>query len=395
MVAQGVARSRVQAGDRRQRHGLGEDIRRQLRTQGFEQRQLVGRGQVFGLEVTAHKVAAHPGVGVVEQLAVHPLVVHGQHDGLAHPHVLELGQAGVEHKALKVPRVAVLQLALDQAAAVKLLAGVGTRPFAGDEGLDVIELASLEGLELRGGVFVEPVDDAIKVVRAFAHVEVFAPVSWVAHVLHVFAKVDLANAVGPRAYGQVGHDLVQRLARAPAAREHRQAAHDQRQLGVGPHKVKADAAITQHRDRFDLAEIGSELRRGFFADQLVIRVFDVGGQHRLAVVKTRQGVEREGDRKFVRGQRNVLREQAVGGGRFFGVTGQQGLENQAGQAGRRRAFEGEGVVFVITGSACGRDHRNLPTLGRVGVDVSKVAKACGIADVAKLRIRVRPPGRHA
>ncbi len=202
---------------------------------------------------------------------------------------LNLGNAGVEHKALKVPRVAMLQLALDQAAAVKLLAGVGTRPLAGDKGLDVVELASLEGLELRGGVFVEPVDDAIKVVRAFAHIEVFAPVSRVAHVLHVFAKVDLANAVGPRAYGQVGHDLVQRLARAPAAREHRQAAHDQRQLGVGAHKVEANAALAQHGHRFDLAEIGAELRRGFFADQLVIGVFDVGGQHRLAVVKTRQG----------------------------------------------------------------------------------------------------------
>ena len=120
-------------------------------------------------------------------------------------------------------------------------------------------------------------------------------------------------------------------------------------------------------------------------------MLDVGGQHRLAVVKARLRVEREGDRKLVRGQGNILREQTVGGGGFFGVAGQQGLENQAGQARWRRTFEGERVVFVIAGRTGGRDHGDLPALGRVGVDVGKVAKACGVADVAKLRVSVGAP----
>ncbi len=49
------------------------------------------------------KNAVHPLVGTVEHLAVHPLIVQRQPQGLAHAHILQFGQAGVEHIALETP----------------------------------------------------------------------------------------------------------------------------------------------------------------------------------------------------------------------------------------------------------------------------------------------------
>src|SRR5256885_16340141 len=61
---------------------------------------------------------AHALVGTVEHLPVHPLVVHGQAQGAAHPDVLQHRPAHVEHIALESRWQLVVELALDQLAPV-------------------------------------------------------------------------------------------------------------------------------------------------------------------------------------------------------------------------------------------------------------------------------------
>ena len=171
---------------------MGEDGGVQLVAHRFKQVQLIGVGQVLGFKIAAHKIAANTCVGLVEELAVHPFVVHGQAYGLTHPRIFELWQTGVEHKALEVPRIAVLQLFFDQGAVVKQLSLVASCPFTGDKGLDVIKFTGFETLELGGGVFVDAVADAVEIKQAFAHIQVFRPIVVVAHILNVFAEIDLA-----------------------------------------------------------------------------------------------------------------------------------------------------------------------------------------------------------
>ena len=109
---------------------------------------------------------------------------------MTHPRIFELGQTGVEHKALEVARIAVLQLFFDQGAVVKQLSLVASCPFTGDKGLDVIKFTGFETLELGGGVFVDAVADAVEIEHAFAYIQVFRPIVVVAHILNVFTEID-------------------------------------------------------------------------------------------------------------------------------------------------------------------------------------------------------------
>ena len=208
MVAQGLTRSRIQAGLRRQWRYIREHLGRQFGAQRFKQSQFVRFGQALGFKVATHKITTHPRVCHVEQLAVHPFVVHGQGNRLANALVLELGQTRVEHKALEVSGVAVLEFFFNQRAVVKQLAFVAARPFARHKRLYVIKLARFEAFKLRGCVLVHLVGDAVEIKHAFAHAQVFRPVVGVAHIFNVFAEIDFANFVWSGANGNVCDHLV-------------------------------------------------------------------------------------------------------------------------------------------------------------------------------------------
>ena len=195
VVAQGVPRIDGQIRLGRLRNVLFENSGRQLGRQRLQQSQFIVAGSAFGLEVAGHKVPTHAAVGVVKQLAIQPLKVHGQRDRLAHTHILELVAAQVELKALKVARIAVRQLGLDQLATLECAAREGPGPLARNERLHVIELPRLEGFELRGAVFVNFVGDAVKVEQSLAHIQVFGPISRIAHIGDVFAKLHRADSV--------------------------------------------------------------------------------------------------------------------------------------------------------------------------------------------------------
>jgi len=133
MVTQGVARVDGQIGLRRLGHVLVKHSGGQLAPQRREQRQFVGAGSTLGLEIAGHKIPAHPAVGVVKQLPVQPFKVHGQRNGLAHAHILELVAAGVKQKALKVPRVAMHQFGLDQITPIERATREGPGPLTRNE----------------------------------------------------------------------------------------------------------------------------------------------------------------------------------------------------------------------------------------------------------------------
>ena len=391
MVAQGFTRGGVQTGDGWQGHGLVEHLAGQFVPQRLEQAQLVSRWHPFGLEIAAHEIPPHPRVGLVEQLAVHPLVVHGQANGLAHPFVLELGQAGVEHEALEVARIAVLQLLFDERTVVKQLAFVGPGPFTRHKGLDVIELTRLERLELCGAVLVELVGDAVEIEHAAAHAQVFGPVVGVAHVLDVFAEVGFAQCVRARGDGHIGHHLVKRLAGTPLVAEHWHAADDQRQLGIGTLEIKADLAISEDRHALDLAEIGAKLRSGLFAGEALKGLLHIGGQHRVAIVETGLGVQPEGGREFVGCHAHILGQQAIGGGGLLGIAGEQGFEHQGTDARWRGAFQGERVVLVETGCPGGCHQADVTPFGRDRVHITEIFEAGWVFDVAELGISMGRP----
>ena len=128
-LAQVGAQAVVAVGGRWRGHG-SEGGCRQLRTPRRQQGLLGRVGQALGLAVGIAEDALHPRISVVEQLAVHPLEVQRQPQGLAHAHVLEQLAPGVEHVALKARWQAVPELDLDQLAGIELFAGDAPRPVA-------------------------------------------------------------------------------------------------------------------------------------------------------------------------------------------------------------------------------------------------------------------------
>ena len=143
-----------------------------------------------------------------------------------------------------------LELALDQLAGVKLFAIDPARPVTGREKPHQVELTGLQGLELGGVVFVNFDCDPVKIAHAAPHIEVFGPVSRITHISDVFAKTHRAHAVRAAAYRYVHHHGIKALGltafHAPAAAEHRQAAHRERQFPVGLFKAVAQTAFAQN-----------------------------------------------------------------------------------------------------------------------------------------------------
>ena len=182
------------------------------------------------------------------------------------------------------------QFGLDQITPVERTAREGPGPLTRDERLHVIELAGLEGFKLGGAVFVNFVGDAVKVELPLAHIQVTRPVVRIAIVGDVLAKLHTADAVRAGCNRDVHDHLVQRFMNTPfqppLVAEHRQAAHDQGQLAVGPDKIKANAAFGQHSGFFDFTKISPVLGSGLLAGQAFKRMAHIGGQNRVAVVKS-------------------------------------------------------------------------------------------------------------
>jgi hypothetical protein len=150
------------------------------------------------------------------------------------------------------------------------------------------------------------------------------------------------------------------------AAEHRQPTDDQRQFGVHALEVKPDGALAQDRRAPHFAKNGAVLRRAFLAHQPVERMLHIGGKHRVPVGKARGGMQAKHDREPVRRHRDVFGQQPIGSGGLVERAGQQRLEDQAHQAGRRTALQGKRVVLVEVGQTRGRHQRDFAPLGAFG-----------------------------
>ena len=361
----------------------------------LHQRHLRGVGLADGRALGVAEQALDPAIRAVEHLPVHPLEVDRQAQRLAHAHVLQEGPARVEHVALKAGGQLVLELALDQLAALELGAVHAPRPVAGRIKRHQVELAGLQRLQPRGVVAVDLDLHAVEVARAALDVQVARPVGRVAHIGDVLAEVDRADAVGPAADGRLHHHLVEGFALPPVAAEHRQAAHRERQLAVGLAKAKAHGALVQHVRAGHIDQQRLVRRRDKGAHERVEAVFDVGGQHRRAVMKARLTPQPEAGRQAVGRHLHVLGQQAVGGALLVQRASEQCVEHQLRQIGGRVALDGEGVVLVEGGGARVAHQPDLAALGRIGVDVVEVGKARRVLQVTPQRIAGIGPARKA
>ena len=362
------------------------------------QRQFLLRRQAVRFAGGVAKQAVHALVRAIEHLSVHPLEINSQAEGFAHAHVLQQRAAGVEHIALKTRRQLVLELALDQFAGVELLAVHAPRPVAGAKKTHQVEFARLQCFQLGSVVSVDLDDDAVKVGRAPAHVQVARPITWVTHIGNVLAKTHRANFVRAAAQRLVHHHLVKRLGlaalHAPVAAEHRQAADGQRQFAVGLVEAVAHGAVVQHINPGHVDQHRLVGRRGERADQRVKAVFDVLRQHRFAMVKPRLGPQPEGGREAIGRHLHILGQQAIAGGGFVQRSGQQGVEHQWRQVGRRAALDGERVVFVKGGRARIAHQTQLAAFGCAGIDIVEMGKIGRVLERAPQRIAMRGTGRN-
>src|SRR5690606_41723868 len=98
----------------------------------------------------------------MEQAAVGPFDVEQQVDGLAHPYVLEIRFAQIEHEALHAPGILVGDLFPEDASVAERRAGIAGAPVLGAQRLAEIELAGVEGRHDHTQMQVVVYDDAIE-----------------------------------------------------------------------------------------------------------------------------------------------------------------------------------------------------------------------------------------
>ena len=372
---------------------------RQAGLERGEQGQLRLGGIAPGLARRVAEQPVHTLIGAVEHLAVHPLVVIGQTQRLAHAHILELLAAQVQKEALKARRQLVLERALDQLARRKApprqTPGPVTRAIDAHE----IELAGLERLQSRRSILVNLDGDAVEIGQADTHRQRRAPVRRVAHIADVLAELDRTDLVGPAADRRVHHHLVKGLglairAQPPIAAEHRQqGAHGQRQVTIGLFEAKAHRALIDHVTAGHLGKQRLVAGRDIFAQQRLVAVLHILSQYRLAVVKARLLAQFEGRRQAVGRHLHILGQQAIARSRFVEAGGQQSLEQHVCQIGRRRALDREGVVLVEGRIAQIADHAQLAALGRLRVHIVKVLEVGRVPGLTPERIAMCCQGR--
>ncbi len=380
--------------------GRAEHGCRQQTTPGRQQLQLLRCWQAAGCAIGVAKQALHPQVGVVEHLPVHPLVVHRQRQRLSHPHIVQGRAPGVEHITLKPGRQPVVELGLDQLAAVKALSRDTPGPVAGRKKAHQIELARLQRFQPRGVVAVDLDRDAVEIGRSLAHRQVARPVVGVAHIGDVAAEAHGADAIRPAADRDVHHDLVKGLALpglgvrlvAPGAAEHRQTANRQGQFAAGLVKPVAQDSIAQHVEPSHILQDGLVGRRRMGTHQGVEAVLDIGRQHRIAIVEACLWSQAKRGRQPIGRQLHALGQQAVSGPGFIQRAGQQGIEHQGRQIGRGAATQGKRVVFVEGAGAKRTGQPQFAAFGRLRVDVGKVRKVGRVLQLAPDGIAVRGPG---
>ncbi len=295
------------------------------------------------------------------------------------------------------------EFALDQLAAAELHTHVALRPVLGailDHG---VVLAGLEGLQARGLVLVELVLDVLEVVRAAPHIQVAAPVARVAAEGDAARAIVALDEVRPAADRLLEGDLVEgrvlaalrvvRLAAAlaPLGREHRQVADDQRQLLVAALEVVADGALIHHRHLGHIRRHAAVGGARALAHQHVVRIFDVGGAHRVAVGEARERIEMERDGQLVGRHAHVVREQAVAAGGLVPAADQQALEDQRVEPRRGRALDRVRIELVEAGAAVRVAERERAADRRLRVQIGEMREARRVLQVAVFGIAVRGP----
>ena len=205
----------------------------------------------------------------------------------------------------------------------------------------------------------------------------------------------LAIVYGPRRDRILVDDLVERLrlavgAHAPLAREHGQRPDVEDRVVRAVREVEADGAVVQDHRALDAVELRTDGRRGALARQHVVRMLDVGGRDRVAVVEARLGMQPERDRRPVWRHQHFLGEQAVDRARLVARAHGERLEHQDAHASRLAAFERKRIVLVEARAPVGVAEIERAALGGVGIDVVEVLEVAGIFGIPVGGERVRP-----
>ncbi len=358
----------------------------------FEQRQFARRWHALRLQIRIGEEAVDARVLIEEQLPVQPLKVEREIERLAHAHVLEQWPPHVEHEALHAGAVMLRKFALDQLAAIELLADVAPHPIARDIFDQCVVLARLERLEPRGAIRIQLVDDPIEVVHADPHRQRRAPIIRIAPVGNRATVLVLIDQIRPAGDRLLERQLVERDPAAvrlhpPLVREHRHAAHEQRQLAIALMKLEADRMRIDHHRARDLAKNRRELRRGLRAFQRVERKLDVVRGDRIAVRKARARIDVEGGRQAVRRDIDVVGEQAVGGRHFVAAADGQAFEHQI-DARCGVTAQRERIEFIEAGEPARIGQHQRAALWRIRIDVVEVLEIRGIFRLAVLRDRI-------
>ena len=196
-----------------------------------------------------------------------------------------------------------LEFRLDQLPVIKSLAADPARPVAGGEEAHQVKLTRLQGFEPRGVVLVDLYRDALEVASTPPYTEVARPVLGIPHIGDVAAELHRADAIRAASNRDVGDDLVKGLCLAvlhsPLAAENGQATDRQRQFAVRLLEAVTHGAFIHYLQARHVLQQILVSGRGVGTHQGVVAVFHVGGQHRVAIMKTRLFMDAEGDRQAI------------------------------------------------------------------------------------------------
>ena len=210
-----------------------------------------------------------------------------------------------------------LPFTLDQLAGGEFTALVLTRPVLGNVDLNEIKFTGLEGFKRSDGIFVPIKADLVKVVEPACDRQIATPVVGITFEADIFTQVVSRQLVGTTADGHLVDQLVQRLALPPSMTEHRQVAGNQGKLSIDLAKLKTHLAISQHGHAGNTGEIHAVLGRRLFAAELVKGVLHIQREDRVTIVEAGFGTQFKFGRAAIRGHADIVRQQAVGGGRLI------------------------------------------------------------------------------
>ena len=373
----GLAQILAQTTGRRgadQRRWLAEDRLGKAVTKRLQQGQFVPFRQTRSGQFAIGKIAVVVFILVVKQIAVGPLEIQRQPEGLAHPLVLKQRTALIEDKALHPGIIAVRQLLAQDRTATERRTDIIPCPTLGVVFHIEIKLASLEALHRHHEVAVVLVGDPIEIELAATHRQVGAPVIGIAPIGDALAQVVSLHPIRATAQRLFQGHTVEGILPDPGTGKHRHLSGQQMQFRIDAGKFKTHGQRIQRHRPLDIAPIHAIPGVTMFT-QGIEGEFDILGLHRAAIMKACRRIDPEGHRQTVLGQLTTFGQQAILGKGLVQAGLHQGFEHQLVQASRPLTTQGKGVEAVETADLA---QIELPAPGRVRIHIVKMAESLGI-----------------